>query len=110
MEESKKDYPSLLQQGKNLSKFTLDVIKQLMVEGPQNLFVSPETYSKRLKICETCDRYDENQIRCRECGCHIREKANFMLESCPLQKWSLDENDWQKKFDSISKKITEEES
>jgi hypothetical protein len=42
---------------------------------------------KRLEICNSCERYDKDQKRCRECGCFMEYKAFMPYTSCPLDKW-----------------------
>lgn len=96
-----KNYPSLPEQGKNLAKFTWDVIKKAMTDG-ESLLVSDSTFQKRVEICKGCDRYDESQNRCIECGCMLEGKARFALDGCPLGKWSQDSDAWVSgKFDKL---------
>jgi hypothetical protein len=77
------DYPSLVEQGKNLMNFASKIAQN---KGP--LFVSDEIKQQRMNICKECDEYDETQIRCKKCGCFLLQKASFSLDSCPLNKWS----------------------
>jgi hypothetical protein len=98
---SEKDYPSLSEQGKNLSKFTLDVFKSIFYGQP--LFATEEISNQRMSICRSCDKYDESQKRCRECGCMLEHKVKFALDSCPLKKWDIDENAWNEAFDRVTK-------
>ena len=63
------EYPSLPDQGKNLAKFTFEVLKKAMSSNA--LFVSDEVKEERLKICRTCEYYDPDQVRCKHCGCFL---------------------------------------
>lgn len=97
----KQEYPSLLQQGKNLAKFSKDLIKYIQKNQDKFLFVSDETYRERMTICKGCDKYDEFENRCKECGCFLPPKAKIILDSCPLNKWSADDAAWEEKFTNI---------
>lgn len=88
----KQDYPSLLQQGKNLAEFSFELIKKALETGA--LQVSDEVKNQRLEICRKCEKYDSEQIRCTECGCFLEYKAGFSLDSCPLEKWGESKKDW----------------
>lgn len=101
MKESN-NYPSLLQQGKNLAKFSWKFIKYLQENGDESLIVSDEIYNDRLETCKSCPKYDKEQSRCYECGCFLLAKAKFILEDCPLNKWtSINEEDWEASFNNI---------
>jgi len=89
-------YPSLIQQGKNLFKFSAKIVENIQDRiffGDQvNMLVSSEIYNKRKEICKNCPRYDLKQKRCMECGCYIPVKAKMMFEDCPLYKWDNEIN------------------
>lgn len=98
------DYPSLPEQGKNIAKFTFDVIKQAFSSNA--LFVSEEVSQQRLDICKTCEYYDDSQVRCKHCGCFLNQKVKFALDSCPINKWSVSDVDWVNgKFDNVMDQI-----
>ena len=83
------EYPSLAQQAKNLANFSFEVVKNAL--DPTNdvamILVSDEVKEERLEICRQCEYYDENQVRCKQCGCWLEHKAKFALDSCPVGKW-----------------------
>lgn len=54
--------------------------------GFQN--VKDDVYDERLKVCLSCDKYDND--RCLECGCFLKLKARMATEKCPLDKWPND--------------------
>lgn len=98
------EYPSLPEQGKNLAKFTFEVVKQAFSSNA--LFVSSEVKQERLKICSTCEFYDAKQIRCKHCGCYLEHKANFALDSCPIDKWTISDTDWvNEKFNDVMNRV-----
>jgi len=100
------DYPSLQQQGKNLAKFTFEVLKEAMKGGQEKLFVGADVQKKRLDICKTCTYYDPSQGRCKHCGCFLLHKVKFSLESCPIEKWSVSDEDWlNDKFEEVAEKV-----
>jgi len=98
-------YPSLPQQGKNLAKFTWDLLNYITNNEEKVLFVKDEVYKKRVSICRSCDKYDELENRCMECGCYVPAKAKMILDSCPLEKWSADSKSWEENFSSIESEM-----
>jgi hypothetical protein len=101
------DYPSLIDQGKNLAKFSWDLIKYIQTNQNGILFVTDEVYKERMTICKGCDKYDELENRCKECGCYVPGKAKIILDSCPLDKWKSDQSSWDEKFENIVSDIQE---
>lgn len=104
-EQSEQKYPSLFQQGKNLAGFTWELLNYITKNEDKVLFVSDEVYKERIGICRTCDKYDELENRCRECGCYVPGKAKINIDSCPLKKWDVDASNWEEKFDNIQKEL-----
>jgi hypothetical protein len=103
------EYPSLSEQGKNLAKFTFEVVKQALSSNA--LFVSEEVKQERLKICSTCEYYDVEKVKCKHCGCFLQQKASFALDSCPIHKWSVSDVDWMsEKFESVVNQIQNPEN
>jgi len=92
------DYPSLTQQAKNLVNFASQVAS---TKGP--MFVSDEVKEQRLNICKVCEHYDASQIRCKQCGCFLLQKASFSLDSCPLQKWNIMTQETKEELIDLSK-------
>jgi len=43
--------------------------------------------SKRLEICESCDKFISATKQCRECGCIMPMKVKLANAKCPLNKW-----------------------
>lgn len=105
----KENYPSLVEQGKNLANFSYKLVKHIQKvsssENKESLFVSDEIYNQRIKVCKTCPKYDKEQNRCQECGCFLSGKARFIFEECPLQKWEMTEKEWEETFDKIMEDI-----
>jgi len=95
MSESKQ-YPSIIQQSKNLLNFSARMVEKIhdrIFFGDQvDMLVSSEIYNTRKQICNTCPRYDSKPKRCMECGCFIPVKAKMMFEECPLYKWDNEIN------------------
>jgi len=100
---SDKEYPSLIQQGKNLAGYTWELLNYITTNQEKVLFVSDEIYKQRIDTCRSCDMYDELENRCKECGCYVPGKAKIILDACPLDKWSVDSSDWQERFTEIQK-------
>ena len=89
---TEKQYPSLPEQGKNLAKFSFDLIKNALQTGA--LIVSAEVQAQRLEICKSCEWYDDTQTKCKHCGCYLPAKVSFALDRCPVQKWTENEETW----------------
>ena len=69
---------------KKLSNITKAVIKHTLsgFEKSDDLI-----YANRILTCLCCNRFDEVEDECLECGCPIKDKANWFSEECPLNKW-----------------------
>ena len=105
----KPEFPSLPEQGKNLAKFTFEVVKQVMSNN-DSMFVSDDTREKRMDVCKQCEYYDSRQNRCRHCGCFLEHKVRFAIDSCPLDKWKETDVDWVKEgFDKVVEDINKPE-
>ena len=98
---SDKEYPSLAQQGKNLAGFTWELVNYITNNHQKVLFASDDLYKERMTICRGCDKYDELENRCIECGCYLATKARIIIDSCPLKKWEADSSDWEERFSNI---------
>lgn len=100
-----KDYPSILQQGENLSKFVWELF-QHTAKNPESLLVSDEIYEERLNICKSCEWYDPEPIRCKQCGCWLEHKARMGLDSCPIGSWTSNSDTFVKeKFEEMVKEL-----
>ena len=97
--------PNLVEKGKNLAKFSWELINYIQKNYEKTLFASDEIYKERLSICKTCDKFKELQNECAECGCYLPAKARIVLDSCPLGKWKMKDEEWftNEKFDDIIK-------
>lgn len=79
--EEPKEYPPILEQGKNLLSSVSNFIRSGFELTPD------EEYKKRLDICNNCPSLDQKAGRCTECGCFIKTKAKLKSDQCPLGKW-----------------------
>lgn len=75
-------YPGLANQAWNLTRAVGRAGVAFLRTG--HLRATDEQREARLAICRQCDRYDAEQVRCRECGCYLPEKTSWISESCPL--------------------------
>jgi len=86
----KEEFPSIDEQGKNLAKFTFEVVKNVIDISSSNetgLLVSEEKQKERMNVCKKCDYYSVRQNRCRQCGCYLATKVKFGVSQCPIGKW-----------------------
>ena len=65
-----KDYPSVTKQISNLTETAFSILKTYVTEG--SIRTTKEIENCRWQICKTCQLYDSEQHRCRECGCYIQ--------------------------------------
>ena len=90
MDNQKEEFPSIKEQGKNLAKFTFEVVKDSVLnigvtEG--EVFASDELKKERMDICKKCEYYSMRQERCKKCGCWLVHKIKFKVSECPIKKW-----------------------
>tara|TARA_B100001778_G_C17994461_1_gene365044 strand:+ start:125 stop:445 length:321 start_codon:yes stop_codon:yes gene_type:complete len=95
--------PNLVEKGKNLAKFSWDLINYIQTNHEKVLFVSDEIYEERIKICKSCNQFKELQNECAACGCYLPAKAKIVIDSCPLEKWTAHNDGWDDKFNDIMK-------
>lgn len=102
------DYPSIPEQGKNLAKFTYQVLKKAM--SGDNLLVSEKVYQQRMSICRKCEYFDKSQLRCKHCGCFLQQKARVALDSCPIHKWKEVDDSWdEEEYEQLVSQAQEQE-
>ncbi len=100
--------PSLLKKGINLSQYTWQLMKYINDNPGRSLMASESVFDQRLSICKSCDKYKESKQECLECGCFVPAKARMILDACPLDKWGMDQSDWESRFDEITEGIDNE--
>ncbi len=53
--------------------------------------VPPELKMARMKLCESCDELSHaipfTTGICKQCGCFVAMKTDYVKSSCPLLKW-----------------------
>ena len=88
--KEEENFPSIDEQGKNLAKFTFEVVKNVIDISSSNetgLLVSEEKQKERMDIFKKCTHYSVRQNRCRQCGCYLGAKVKFGVSQCPIGKW-----------------------
>ena len=95
--------PNFVEKGKNLAKFSWELINYIQKNHEKVLFVSEEEYKERIMTCRNCDKFREVQNECAACGCYLPAKARIVLDSCPLGKWISKDEEWftKEKFNNI---------
>ena len=48
---------------------------------------------QRLEICRQCDKFNQQNSQCAECGCFMDYKTLLPYVSCPLDKWKAIESE-----------------
>lgn len=92
---------------KDISNYTWNLLQYISNNEEKVLIVSDEIYRQRSNLCRMCEKIDEVQNICTECGCYIPAKARQMLDSCPLHKWPQDHDAWKDKFPKLRKEMKE---
>ncbi len=69
---------------KNIFQSFLDSVGKISKDPS---FASKNIVEERLKICRSCDRFNESISMCRECGCNMILKTRFSVVNCPINKW-----------------------
>lgn len=95
MSQNEEEFPSLPEQGKNLTKFIIEVVKDVVpktTSSPNDeinkiIFTSAEQQQQRLDICNTCPYFASQEKRCKKCGCWLTHKVKFKISECPILKW-----------------------
>lgn len=59
--------------------------------------VDYDVFEQRMSVCKGCEHFNSEKIKCKECGCQLIHKASDALESCPLKKWDMDQESWNKR-------------
>lgn len=49
--------------------------------------VEDSIYNNRIDICKSCEYFDSEDMRCKNCGCFLDIKASWNSEKCPIDKW-----------------------
>jgi hypothetical protein len=82
-------YPSIPDQAKNIVNLVQDAITDVL-KGNQ-LFVSEEEQNRRMGICNQCEYFSQEDIRCKQCGCFLKQKVSFTASKCPINRWENNE-------------------
>ncbi len=77
----KPKYPPLIKQA---GSFTKAAINQGLKGNPKR---SDEEIAKIILICEGCDYYVKNKMRCTKCGCGMKTKIPWQTTRCYIGKW-----------------------
>ena len=59
--------------------------KQYIDTLPEESRASDEEYSRRIGICDGCDKLEEGL--CRACGCFVELRAAVKYRNCPYDYW-----------------------
>jgi len=80
-------YPSKIQQVKNLANTIGDVAKN--AGQGHSVFVPDGVKKSRMDICRSCQYFSRSDIRCRHCGCFLEPKTSLRASKCPVDKWGF---------------------
>lgn len=81
-DRTKKQYPSMGQQARNLLNTAKNVARDPTL-------VTNAQFDERMGICKACPFYDAEQNRCTKCGCLLKGKARFRASDCPDNRWPI---------------------
>lgn len=82
----------------DLSGFVFEFMNEFFLHEASGLtyFVSDEDVEERMTQCRACEHYDEPENGCKKCGCHLFYKTKDPFAECPIQKWVVDDRQWNK--------------
>ena len=83
MEENQ--FPSVGEQASNLTDLMMNIASDTI--NGKRIFTSLKEQQYRMEICKTCEFYDEESNRCKECGCYLKQKVKIAGAWCPIFKW-----------------------
>lgn len=49
--------------------------------------VNPLIRARRMATCRACPQFNAKRQSCKKCGCALKLKTAWKLETCPLSKW-----------------------
>jgi hypothetical protein len=82
-----------------LKKFVFDYLNTFIdIEESYTFTVFYDVLQERLKICEGCEFFNKEKLKCKSCGCPILKKANQTFETCPMDKWGPDEQSFNEQY------------
>ncbi|MGD1873255.1 MAG: DUF6171 family protein [Mastigocoleus sp.] len=79
------DYPSKSKMLTNLFSEAYKTAKQGLCGN--TVLAEKDTVESRLEICANCEQFNNEEKRCRVCGCFMMVKANLKVAECPESKW-----------------------
>lgn len=79
-----------------LKEYCIEFLKSFLKQD-YTYKVSSEVFQERFDLCKSCDHFNGESIKCVECGCSLLTKMVDSLESCPIEKWSVDMDGLMKK-------------
>lgn len=93
---SRRAYPSLIAQAKNLLSTVLGVIWHSVKpdKGAPRVLADKQEVERRLSICQACPRFDSSRKKCTLCGCKMPYKVELQAAKCPHpdgDKWRQDD-------------------
>jgi hypothetical protein len=84
-ERTPQAYPSIAKQARNFFRDMMAFARSGGKLAPKALRVA------RLAVCESCEKWDKQQRRCRACGCKADAKVYSLVAKCPLDLWPKQE-------------------
>ena len=79
----------LKRQGKLVGTFIGEMKKAVSagVSGQQVLRTEEDADKILHEICQNCEHFDLQTLRCRVCGCFLKFKTRLLTSHCPVNKW-----------------------
>jgi hypothetical protein len=73
----------------DLKEYVFHFLKAYL-ELDYNYNVDSEVFQERFNHCKTCEHFNPEKVKCKECGCHLPSKLLEAFENCPVDKWGID--------------------
>jgi len=60
---------------------------ELMLKFKDSIKAARDTAAKRMEICKSCEYFEPNLSRCKQCSCFMQIKTKILGATCPEKKW-----------------------
>jgi len=90
---------------KDLANYSWNLIQYINDNQGKVLSVSAEVENERKELCTNCEHYEGQEQVCKMCGCFVPQKVKHVFDSCPVNKWGRDKENWIKNFDNLYEEV-----
>lgn len=78
-------FPPFIKEAKTFAVAVGRAVRSLVAR--KKVLAQPEIRAERMAICEECEYFAKDAVRCYKCGCKLFAKVALATEACPEGKW-----------------------